>query len=149
MLERKNILPSGNNVAKKPPSEQEKTDAPKSFMVNGEAMGICIMLAMKMNKTGLCNFIVKAPEDNDVDPDTGERYPDGNVRMLIEGQKDFSAYNKALGKVLKVWTGLEALGQFHAGMAASEEIDNQVNYFRLKELQKKRARSNKPSTFGF
>lgn len=113
-------------------SGQEQVGVPRSFMVSGDVMGICIVLAMKMTKTGLGDFRVRAMENNDIDPNTGELYPDGNVKMLMEGQEDFSAYNKALKEILEVRQNyLEAFDQFYAGMAVSEEIDRQVSYFRL------------------
>lgn len=112
--------------------KQEQTDKQRSFMTDGETIGICLILAVKMTRTGKGTFVVKAYEENDIDPNTGKLYPNDQVRMIVEGQEDFSAYHKALEKVLdkrKIY--LESFGEFYAGLAASEEIDEQVDYFRL------------------
>lgn len=107
----------------------------RSFMVNGDVMGICIYLAMKMTRAGLGDFRIIALEGNDIDPDTGKPYHNNQVRMLVEGQKDFTPYDKALKEVLEVrQLSLEAFGDsYYADMAASEEIDNQVYALRFSE----------------
>lgn len=117
-----------------PERSNSEIDKPtRSFMVSGDVMGICIVLALKMTKTGKGEFKVKAFEDNDIDTATGKLYPEGKVRMLMEGQDDFSAYDRALARVLEAREAyLVRFGdEFIAGLKVSEEIDDQVDYFRL------------------
>ena len=111
--------------------EQDGTSV-RSFMINGELMGTCIVLAMEMTKTGKGIFIVKAPEDNDIDPSTGYLFPDDKVMMLMEGQEDFSAYERALKKVLEARQRILGIfGEDYAEIAAVEEMQKQVDDFRL------------------
>lgn len=117
-----------------PERSNSEIDKPtRSFMVSGDVMGICIVLALKMTKTGKGEFIVKAFEDNNIDTATGKLYPEGKARMLMEGQDDFSAYDRALARVLEAREAyLVRFGdEFIAGLKVSEEIDDQVDYFRL------------------
>jgi len=119
-------------------NSQEQVDSPViTFLVNKDDVAIAVMLAMKMSKTGKGNFVVKQPEDADIDPKTGYLYEgknEGKIRLLREGQNDYRAYDFALDKVLNVkkhFTGFlkgeEA--DFWTGMAIVDEMQKQVDYF--------------------
>ncbi|MCL4417164.1 MAG: hypothetical protein M1365_10770 [Actinobacteria bacterium] len=114
----------------------EYSDTPpiaRSFMVKEDEMGLSIMLARKMTEAGLGDYKVKAPIENDIDPNTGYLFEDGQVFLIKEGQDDFSAYDVTLGKVLDVRRSfLKAFNdEFLAAMSGQEEITKQIDYLRF------------------